>query len=462
MDQRRSRVLIVDDNVEMARSVADGLADRGLDAVVCSSGSKAARLLEEESFDALVTDLRMPETDGLQLLAIARKLDPDRPVIVMTAYSAVDSAIESIRRGAYHYLTKPFKQDELSIYLSRAMEEARVRREASALKDVLREKFSATGIIGHSPAIEALRERIARIAAVSAPVLLMGEAGVGKGLVARALHADSRRADHPFLAVNCAALPEEILEHELFGSTKRAGAAGAGARVERRGLFDEAHGGTLFLDEVGAASAAVQSQLLRVVETGAIRPVGGFKDSLVDVRLIASSHHNLAQLVREGRFRQDLLSRLDVISVVVPTLRDRPEDIPELLEHFLLEARGRHPQSPVRAFSPEALDALTQYGWPGNVRELAHAVERAVVLGRTEEVGLAELSESIRGARSAAPLRFQGAIIPMRELERRYAAWVVAQTGGHRRRASEQLGVDPKTLRKWLGETDASDVDLGS
>jgi len=450
MPDQRPRVLVVDDNLEMARTLADGLADRGYDATALASGRDAIDRLGAERFDAVVTDLRMPRVDGLELLAASRRLDPDRPVIVMTAYSAIDTAVESIRQGAYHYLTKPFKQDELLLFLGRALDEVRLRREASALKSALRAKFSAARIVGSSPAMQAVRDRIQRVADAPAPVIVSGETGTGKGLVARALHADSRRADRPFVAVNCAALPEPLLESELFGHVR---GAFTGATVDRQGLFAEADGGSLFLDEIGEMPPALQAKLLHVLESGSVRPVGSTKERQVDVRIISATHRNLGQAVREGKFREDLLYRLDVISIVVPALRDHGEDIPELLEQFLEEVRGKYPQSPVRAFSPEALQALRRHAWPGNVRELAHAVEKLVVLGRAAEVPLEDVRDVFgREGPAADALSFRGEIVPIAELERRYAAWAVAQTGGHRGKAAEKLGIDPKTLRKWLGE----------
>jgi two-component system, NtrC family, response regulator HydG len=450
MPERRSRVLVVDDNPEMARTIADGLAERGYDAVAVASGQEAIERLGSEHIDAVVTDLRMPRIDGLEVLAASRRLEPERPVIVMTAYSAIDTAVDSIRQGAYHYLTKPFKQDELAIFLGRSLDEVRLRRDASALRTEFRASFSGSRLIGASAPMAAVRERIARVADAPAPVIVFGETGTGKGLVARALHADSRRGERAFVAVNCAALPEPLLESELFGYVK---GAFTGAAVDRPGLFAEADGGSLFLDEIGEMTPALQAKLLHVLEAGNVRAVGATKPREVDVRIIASTHRNLAEAVRDGKFREDLLYRLDVISIVVPALRDRPDDVPQLVAHFLAEVRKKYPQSPVRSFTPDALAALGRHPWPGNVRELAHTIERLAILGTKAEVAAADLPEVLdRGARRER-LHFDGEIVPIDELERRYAAWALAQTGGHRGKTAEKLGVDPKTLRKWLGET---------
>jgi two-component system response regulator HydG len=451
MAKRRPRILIVDDNLELARTLAEGLIDRSYDAVPVASGREAIERLSDgqvnDRFDALVTDLRMPNVDGMALLAASRRLDPDRPVIVMTAYSAIDTAVESIRQGAYHYLTKPFKQDELVIFLERALDQVRVKNEASALRTALRATFSVSSIIGHSPAIQAVRERIQRVADAPAPVIILGETGTGKGVVARALHVDSRRAERPFVTINCAALPEPLLESELFGYVK---GAFTGATADRPGLFAEADGGSLFLDEIGEMPPALQAKLLRVLESGTVRPVGSTKEREIDVRIIAATHRNLVQAARDGTFREDLLYRLDVISIVLPALRDHREDVPALLEHFLAACRAKYPQSDVRGFSPEALSQLRQYRWPGNVRELAHMTEKLVLLGRTGEISAADVSGTIHAASPADAFDFRGEVKPMMQIERLYAAWALAQTGGHRGQTAEKLGVDPKTLRKWL------------
>jgi two-component system response regulator HydG len=456
---RKRRVLVVDDNLEMARTVADGLVDRGYDAVAVGSGRDALVALAAPPtlapFDAVVTDLRMPSVDGLEVLAAARRLDAERPVIVMTAFSAIDTAVESIRQGAYHYLTKPFKQDELAIFLARGLEEVRVRREASTLKTALRARFGMASLVGASAGMQAVRARVERVADAPAPVIVLGETGTGKGLVARALHTDSRRAANPFVAVNCAALPEALLESELFGHVK---GAFTGATADRPGLFAEADGGTLFLDEIAEMTPGLQAKLLHALESGEVRPVGATKARPIDVRIIVATHRNLHEAVAAGRFREDLLYRLDVVAIVIPALRDRREDIPALVEHFLGQSRGRYPQSPVRRLSADALAALRRRAWPGNVRELANVVEKLVLFGRAAEIGADELPPETR-ADAHEPAEFRGDILPMRELERRYAVWAVAQTGGHRGQAAEKLGVDPKTLRKWLGESDRREGD---
>jgi len=447
---RPPRVLVVDDNPEMARMLCDALGDR-YDAVPLSSGREAMDRVGREAFDAVVTDLRMPDADGLQVLAASRRAAPERPVIVMTAFSAIDTAVESIRQGAYHYLTKPFKVDELTIFLGRAMEELRLRREARALRSAMKKRFSRAGVLGHSKPMQAVLDVVERVGDSPVPVLVTGETGTGKGLVARAIHAESGRTG-PFVPVNCAALPEQLLESELFGHVK---GAFTGATSSRPGLFMEASGGTLFLDEVGEMALPLQAKLLRALDASAIRPVGSEKEQAVDVRVVAASNRDLRAAVRGGTFREDLLYRLDVVTIEVPPLRHRRDDVLELAEHFLRDARARHASSPVTRLSPEAAERLSAYAWPGNVRELQHVIERAVVLGRDAEVRASDLPPAVlAGAGHDAEMSFRGEVIPVRELQRRYATWALEQLGGHRGRTAERLGVDGKTLAKWLSEPD--------
>ncbi|MEO6603451.1 MAG: sigma-54 dependent transcriptional regulator [Polyangiaceae bacterium] len=446
MKVARPRILVVDDHLSMAETVADGLAEQGYDSLALASSKEAAKKLTEEAFDALVTDLRMPGIDGLELLKISLAADPSRPVIVMTAYSAVESAIESIRQGAFHYLTKPFKVDELVLFLDRALEDSRLRREATSLRNTLRERFGLSNVVGRSEAMRAVTDLVQRIASATSPVLLTGETGTGKGLIARAIHAHGQRASGPFVAVNCAALPENLLESELFGHVK---GAFTGATVNRDGLFVDADRGTLFLDEIGEIAPNLQAKLLHVLESGTVRPVGSNKERPVDVRIIAATHRNLHERVASGAFREDLLYRLDVVSVEIPPLRHRQEDLPILLAHFLARALQKHPESPVRVVSRAALERLLDHRWPGNVRELEHLVERVVLLGRSTEVMPDELPRTI-GLRSSSVASFQGDVVPLREMQRRYAAWAFDTLGGRRTLAAEKLDVDLKTLARLL------------
>jgi two-component system, NtrC family, response regulator HydG len=442
------RVLVVDDQLSLAETIADGLVGRGFEAIASGSSLEAARRLGEERFDALVTDLRMPELDGLELLSRARRLAPDCAVIVMTAFSAVDTAIESIRRGAYHYLTKPFKVDEVAIFLDRALGEARMRRETLTLKRSLKERFALDKLVGQSAAMRDVCDLVSRVADAAVPVLVLGETGTGKGMIARAIHAEGVRAGAPFVTVNCAALPENVLESELFGHAK---GAFTGAIAKRTGLFEEADGGTIFLDEIGEMTPALQAKLLDVLERAVVRPVGSNSEKSVDVRIVAATHRDLRDRVSSNAFRQDLFYRLEVVTVDIPPLRHRRGDLPALVDHFLAESRRRHPRSPVERLGPEALKRLLEHPWPGNVRELEHLVERVVLLGRSPEVGVAELPATLTVPRDASPA-FSGAVLPMREVQRRYAAWALDQLGGRKAQTAEKLEVDIKTLSRWLRE----------
>jgi two-component system, NtrC family, response regulator HydG len=452
--QQKVRVLVVDDDRALAETLADGLEERGYLAVPEGSSVAASRRLELEDIDALVTDLRMPELDGLALLALSRKLSPRRPVIVTTAFSDVASAIESIRQGAYHYLTKPFKVEELELFLRRALEESQLRSEAVVLRRALRDRFALANLLGESAPMRALCDLVERVADAEVPVLLLGETGTGKGLVARALHALGRRSGGPFVTVNCAALPDNLLESELFGHMK---GAFTGATSQRTGLFEEAHGGTLFLDEIGELDINLQAKLLDVLESGLVRAVGANKQRPVDVRVIAASNRNLREMASSHRFREDLLFRLDVVRLELPALRDRLEDLPALVEHFLRAAKARHARSPVERFSLEAYTHLANHSWAGNVRELENLVERAVLLGRSPEIQVSELHLEAARATEGGSVEFRGPVLPLRQMQRRYASWALQQEGGRRLATAEALGVDRKTLAKLL-ETSADEA----
>jgi two-component system response regulator HydG len=448
----RPRVLVVDDHLDLAETLADGLSERGFEAVPCASSEEALRLLEGDAFEALVTDLRMPRVDGLALLAASRRSAPERPVVVMTAYGAVETAVEAIRQGAYHYLTKPFAADELALFLERALDDARVRREARSLRATLTERVGLGSLVAASAAMREVFDVAARVADAATPVLLVGETGTGKTALARAIHATSSRAAAPFVAVNCAALPENLLESELFGHVK---GAFTGATSSRAGLFVEADRGTLLLDEVGEMSPALQAKLLHVLESGTVRALGASKERAVDVRVLAATHRDLRERARAGAFREDLLYRLDVVTIEVPALRHRRDDIPILVDHLLHEARARHPQSPVERFAPDAMARLLDHAWPGNVRELGHAIERVVLLGRDPEAHASDLPPTVSSAPPPGmPAILEGAVLPIREVQRRYAAWALERFGGHKARTAEAIGVDVKTLSKWLAASD--------
>jgi two-component system response regulator HydG len=438
-------VLIADDHVEMARLVADKLTGEGWRARVVDSGRDAIAALTASVPDLIISDLRMAEVDGLDVLDAARATDPELPVIIMTAFGAIDSAIESMKRGAWHYVTKPLRLEEISLHANRAYEHRQLRRVNRQLR--VEHRAGLDALIGKSRSMRELYDMIERAALSPAPVLIRGESGSGKELVARALHDNGPRRDQPFVALNCTALPESLLESELFGHTR---GAFTGAIAARAGVFVEASGGTLFLDEIGDMPAPLQAKLLRAVQQGEVRPLGSDEARVVDVRVIAATHQNLEQRVADGSFRQDLFYRLDVVPLTVPSLRDRLEDIPLLVDHFFSIARARNPHSPVERIAPAVITALSGYLWPGNVRELENLIERLVVIGGAPEISMAELA-AIGPAVVNNQERFslpRDRLATLREVEEEYIAWAIEKCGGNKTRASELLGIDPSTLHR--------------
>jgi two-component system response regulator HydG len=439
-------VLVVDDSVEMARLLADRLSDAGYAVEVQASGKAALAALGERAFELVLADLRMEEVDGLDVLDAARRLDPPPPVIIMTAYGAIDTAITAMRRGAFHYLTKPFQWKEVLLQVERALQDRRLRDENRALRQALRERSGPPSLVGQSPPMQRLYEMIARVASSQAPVLIRGESGTGKELVARAVHLEGPRRERPFVPVNCTTLPESLLESELFGHVRGAFTSASSAR---RGLFLEADGGTLFLDEIGDMAPELQARLLRVVEDGEVRPVGSDSPRRVDVRIIAATHQDLEQRVREGRFRPDLFYRLQVVQLVLPPLAARTADIPALVQHFLQRARERNRTSPAREVTPELVSALARADWPGNVRQLENLMERLVVFARRPVLGVEDLqNEALETGGAGAPAFAQHRLMPLRDFENEYIAWVVAHCGGNKTRAAEVLGIDVSTIHR--------------
>jgi two-component system, NtrC family, response regulator HydG len=438
------KILVVDDHVEMARLVADHFADSGWECQVVVGGAQAIAALAVVVPDLVITDLRMADVDGLDVLDAARRTDPEVPVILMTAFGGIDSAIEAMRRGAWHYVTKPVRLDELRLHAERALAERRLRRENRALRAVNREAMEA--LIGRSSAMRRVYDLVDRIAPSPSPVLIRGESGSGKELVARAIHLNGPRRDAAFVAVNCTALPESLLESELFGHTR---GAFTGASSARAGLFVEASGGTLFLDEIGDMAPALQAKLLRVVQLGEVRPVGADESRQVDVRLIAATHQDLEERVGAGTFRADLYYRLNVVPLVVPPLRERAEDIPMLVEHFLGASRRRNDHAIVERLSAALVAALAEYRWPGNVRELENVVERLVVIGTRPELDIADLGEIVPAI--AGLERFEIArdrLLTLRQMEDQYIVWVLGRCDGNKTRAAEILGVDVSTIHR--------------
>ncbi|MCC6551607.1 MAG: sigma-54-dependent Fis family transcriptional regulator [Polyangiaceae bacterium] len=443
----KARLLVVDDNVEMARLLVDQLSDAGYVVEAARGGEEALAAARARPFDLVITALRMEEVDGFDVLEGVRAQDPSIPVLLMTAFGGIDTAIEAIKRGAYHYLTKPFRLGEVLVYVERALADRRLRDENRALRRAAEERGGFGGMVGKSPAIRALLELIERIAPRAAPVLIRGASGSGKELVARALHAHGGRRERPFVAVNCTALPEALLESELFGHLR---GAYTGATTARRGLFVEADGGSLFLDEIGDMPPNLQARLLRVIEDGEVRPVGSDASRKVDVRVIAATHQDLEQRARDGLFRRDLYYRLDVVPLTVPPLRERAEDIPMLVDHFLERARARNPGARARGFTPALVAALSACPWPGNVRELENVVERLVIVANQEIVDVADLELFAPGVlvRSSPLGEAKAQLYTLRQLESEYIGWVLQQCNGNKTRAAQILGIDVSTIHR--------------
>ncbi|MBN2361581.1 MAG: sigma-54-dependent Fis family transcriptional regulator [Deltaproteobacteria bacterium] len=442
-----ARVLVADDHVEMARLLADQLGDNGYLVDVAASGAEALELARSRPPDLVVTDLRMDGVDGLDVLSGIQQIDATVPVIIMTAFGAIDSAIEAIKHGAYHYLTKPFQLQELLVYVERAIADRRLRDDHRALRRLVSERSGLQAMVGRSSAMLDLFEFVERVAPSDAAVLIRGESGTGKELVARALHFLSPRSKRPFVAVSCTSLPEALLESELFGHVQ---GAFSGALSTRRGLFAEADGGTLLLDEIGDMPPELQAKLLRVLQDNEIRAVGADVTRKIDVRVLAATHQPIEERVDQGAFRADLFYRLNVVPIRVPALRERVEDIPLLVEHFVEKTRRSNPTARVSACSPELLSALADYPWPGNVRELENVVKRLVIVGSGETATLDDLRRHAPALlETTPPVAWENRQpLPLRTIENDYIAWVVRQTGGNKKRAAQILGIDESTLHR--------------
>lgn len=415
-----------------------------------ADGDEALNLVRERAFDAVLTDVRMARMDGIHTLKSVLEYNPALPVVLMTAYSSVETAVEALRLGAYDYLVKPLDFEILRHTLRQAIEHSRLSVENRELRRQLSEAAARPGILGRSPAMLAMQETIATVAPTEATVLITGESGTGKELVARALHSGSARADKPMVTVNCAALGENLLESELFGHEK---GSFTGADRRREGRFVQANGGTLFLDEIGEMPLPLQAKLLRALQEGEVQRVGSDAPLTVDVRVLAATNRDLREEVARRRFREDLYFRLNVISLEVPPLRDRGEDIPVLAAHFLERFAGRNRKS-IRGFSPQAVDSLLRYAWPGNVRELENAVERAVILCNGDLITRRELPAAITEAASPeeASSAAVGALagLPLDELERRAIGETLRCTGDNKSEAARQLGITRATLHNKL------------
>lgn len=449
-----ARLLIAEDDADLRELLLDDLEDAGYTTVAAVDGRTALTHIqrEREQVDLLITDVKMPGVTGQELLARMRELRPEAPVIVITAFGSVEQAVEMVKAGAFQYLTKPFESDELLATVAKALDESAPQREQARLR---REMPSAPArIIGASRPMQQLFKLIARAARNTSTVLITGESGTGKELVARSIHEMSERSG-PFVPVNCAAIPAELIESELFGHT---GQAFTGAKQARSGLFETADGGTIFLDEIAELPIAMQPKLLRVLQEGTVRRVGADREREINVRVVAATNRNLEKEVAENRFREDLYWRLNVIHLHIPPLRERPFDIPLLIEHFLNKLSENSDQPPL-SVAPETLAILTAYAWPGNARELENAIERAAALADGPCLMPEDLPERVRSSGKTQSLLAQAMErrLTMYELEREYIVETLRLTGGNKSRAAEILGFDRRTLHRKLDEYRASD-----
>ncbi|MBX7101540.1 MAG: sigma-54 dependent transcriptional regulator [Myxococcaceae bacterium] len=441
-----STVLVVDDDHANLESVCRIFQREGVPTLSANSGQEALTLLRRPEVGVMVSDLMMPGVDGQALLQAARATRPDVEVVLMTAYGTVETAVAAMREGAYDFITKPLKRHSLVRAVQKALEKQALLAENTAL----RAQLAALGprqMVGQSPAYRAFLDTLRQAAPSTATLLLMGQSGTGKELAARTVHELSPRASQPFVAVNCAALPESILEAELFGVEK---GAFTGAVARREGRFERANGGTLFLDEVGEMSPSAQVKLLRVLQEGELERLGGTQTIKVDVRVVAATNKDLTKEIQEGRFREDLYFRLNVVEVRIPELAARQEDVPLLAEHFLRRYVAKN-QKNIRGFTDAARAQLERYAWPGNVRELEHAVERAVVLCRGDAIDVGDLPESVVKGPSGSGSQIVIAIgTPMEEVERRVIHETLRHTKGDKGLAARLLGIAARTIYRKL------------
>jgi DNA-binding NtrC family response regulator len=440
-----ARVLVVDDDEHIRGWLSDLLEANRYGVVAAADGGQAVGLLRSGEFDAVITDLMLPGADGIEVVRAARSR-PDAPeAIVVTAFGSIESAVEAVRAGAFDYLTKPLSSQKLLVVLERALERRSLKREVDLLRREAGDRRGTAGVVAVSEAMRRVMALADAVAASDAPVLLQGESGTGKELVARAIHQRGPRAARPFVAVNCAALPEPLLESELFGHVR---GAFTGAHVEKRGLFEEADGGTLLLDEIGDMSHPLQAKLLRVLQEREVRRVGATATKRVDVRAIASTHRDLSVLIADGKFREDLYYRLAVIPVVVPPLRERREDVVPLVQHFT-SIHARRAGAGVRSFSAEALALMMAYDWPGNVRELGNVVERALTLIVSPVISAAEFAPVFALGRAAGPAQ------PARAPDERGAILAALEASGwNHTKAAESLDIARNTLWRRMKQYD--------
>jgi len=445
-----ARILIVEDDREMCRFLSELLTEEGYEVEIVYDGPSALEKYQQKGFDLTITDLMMPRMKGGELVRHLREIDPDALILLITAFGSIESAVETMRAGAFDYLTKPFRTEEILLSIERALEQRDLKIELQRLRRELQGRYEFENIIGKSDSMQRIFEIVMHISDAPANVLITGESGTGKELIARAIHHHSAHSVAPFIPLNCAAIPENLLESELFGYLR---GAFTDARKDRKGLFQEADGGSLFLDEISELPINLQAKLLRVIEDKEVRPIGANRGEKVEVRIIAASNRDLGKLAGEGRFRQDLFYRLNVICIDLPPLRERPEDIPLLAEHFL-QKFSEKTKRPLKGFTEEALAALLHYSWPGNIRELEHAIERALLLGKGKLIDITDFPPPVlAGFRSEVSLaKALSKRYTLKELELQYVKKVLESTKGNKTEAAQILGVDRTTLYRKLEE----------
>lgn len=441
----KQKVLVVEDEALM-RDILRSLLERaGYEVFTADSGEAALRILNQADISVTLTDIRMPGIDGLSLLERIKEIDTNASVIVMTAYSSVDSAVAALRKGAFDYVTKPFVNDDLLRRCANAITQRNLVRENRALRRELNKKYGFSEIIGSDSTLSGVMDIVSKVASANAPVLITGESGTGKELIARAIHFNSERATEPFLAINCGAIPESLLESELFGHSR---GAFTGATTDKKGIFRAARGGTILLDEIGEMPASLQVKLLRAIEERTVKPLGESDPIRFDARIIAATNRDAESEVSAGRFREDLFYRLNVIEIKLPPLRERRDDIPKLARHFVsrIAAANAAIEKPI---NDKTMAALLEYDWPGNVRELENALERAFLLSG-EEIMPEDLPERVRRTANREHKGIDGARLTLEELERRYLLETLSAFGNDKAAAARSLGIDLSTLYRKL------------
>jgi DNA-binding NtrC family response regulator len=450
MMKKRYKILVVDDDLEMCGLLSDVLSQEGFSALTISDSLEASKTIKKEEFDIIVTDLRMRGLKGLDLLEEAKRMAPLTPVIIITAFGTIESAIQAMKMGAYDYITKPFQIDEFVLTVKKALENRLLKKEIVRLRKEVESRYHFHHLIGKSPSMQSVYDLIERIADSTSNVLITGESGTGKELVARAIHYNGIRKEGPFIPINCAAIPETLLESELFGYKR---GAFTDAKTDKKGLMVEAAEGTIFLDEVAEMSPLFQAKLLRVIEQREVRPLGDTNSYPIDVRIISASNRDIKDLIHQGRFREDLYFRMKVIDIELPPLRERREDIPLLVDHFINQF-GNKRNRKISGVSEEALRILINYSWRGNVRELENTIQRAIALCRHEVILPEDLPSSMLREPNGESLLEKGLHkeYTLDQLEKEYIKKVLVEVGGNKSKAAEILGLDRKTLYRKIEE----------